>query len=1256
MKKLHQQYLLFSIIAFLLLLIYLFRPNLWQERIDTYLNGQLGKEGWSLNNSAFSGHLFTEISSKDIILTNKDGTSVLFPSIDARIKIIPLMMGKIKLNELSVSNAVIKPSFSFQNDSSNNLTFQFDPNKIPININNLNIDGDLYIPYEDTTRSINFLIDGGIANDDEKITIDLNQLNFSSLLPSFNIRTKGVKGSIDKNKISIDLNEASVNEIGIAGSFEYDFIDSSRIYAEIELNDYKLPESIFSEFPLKPNLSSLSADFIFESNFTDYEGRLKIKNDLGLNMVGNFELKSDTGFVRLNTLQLQGNDANLSLNGLVEDQGRFNGIIKLDNLDFSQWVVDSRKTAISGYLLIDGHFENMLITSLDLNADVSESLIFDGEPSSLSGGIAYSDSLLTIFNPVTLSIGSSIVAIQGRANYKTELMNLDLSLTEASSALINNFWSDTLSNGSATGSMSIGGSFDTISVDADLIINDFAYKNIQLSKFELFAKLEDLNNFDNGTIRTKFEDGQWNEFIFESGNGQFTLDNDIVKISSLELRNNKDFLQINGFLEGDSLLVLDQLQFAYQDHYLINPSQLKIKFLNNSVHIEPFEIHVDDGIVKGYFNTNPFVGKVRFSNVTTDLFPLLKIKGSEKIKGNLFGEIFFPKDTKREQVKFDFSIKDGSYINQSFDDLYVDAFYQNGMLSIDSLSLSDGEESNFKIKGKFPFPLDHKTAQQTFLESEYKNIDLSLISDFSHNQLSRIKGQYSGIFTVKGNTLKTQYYLDGKIVNAFWGRLPLGLVRGKGSYKNKRLIFENFYSDWNQNHIEGKASIPIDIDIVSKSREISPKSTLDLESSGYFRSAEFLSSYISQVDSIVGEIEIDFNIGGSVKKLIRNGSIYIEEGSIYTVLMDEPINLISAKAELKSNFMDITSFNGSINDSQSKIKNKDNFLMDGKIDFTKFFEPRYNVTANGKDIFYRSLNQDIESYADIDISIIGKDTIDISGTINARNGAIYKEFTSSESNDASNDSERTITNYNIRFPIEDSFSIRNSQIDAKISGELGMSKLYSETWNYSGEIEFIEGQIYYYLGDVFENLKGTMVFDGQGFNPFLELSASTKIGDAEIILGVFGPFDNPEWRFDSDKGYSESDILQLLTFNTRVSEEGFSTEGLGTQAQTILGAYLERQLEKNFIKSTGLKSSGIIQDVQISGTSELINPNQGEEFSINARLNQSFSLSYKRSFSLEAAYKNKVGVEYKLNPNFSVIGNVDESGQVQMKFRVRRVY
>ncbi len=85
-----------------------------------------------------------------------------------------------------------------------------------------------------------------------------------------------------------------------------------------------------------------------------------------------------------------------------------------------------------------------------------------------------------------------------------------------------------------------------------------------------------------------------------------------------------------------------------------------------------------------------------------------------------------------------------------------------------------------------------------------------------------------------------------------------------------------------------------------------------------------------------------------------------------------------------------------------------------------------------------------------------------------------------------------------------------------------------------------------------------------------------------------------------------------------------------------------------------MKSAGLIEGVKISG--DLLNPDAGEEFSISARVNKNFSFSYRRSVSLEGAYKKKVGVEYKLNPNFSVIGNVDETGNIHMKFRVRRIY
>ena len=1256
MTKKRQKILILLISFSFLVLIYLFRPSVWQDRIETYLNNQLNNSGWELENSVFSGHLFTKVSSNDIVLSKSDGAEVIFPSIEARIKIIPLLLGRVNLNQLIVSNAIIKPSMSFEKNNANQNMIPFDPSNFPLNINNLYLDGSLVISFEDSARFIDFLIDGEILNADEKINVNLKEFNFSSTLPSFAVSTRRLRGYFSKDKISLDLNAASINNTDLSGFFEYSFADSSSIYAQIELSEYQIPEQIFSELPLQPNLSSLSAIFTFESNLSEYIGDIKIQNNLGLSMQGGFDLKSDSGYVRLNNLDLKGNDASLSFNGLIEDAGRFNGIAQLNSLDLSEWVLNTQKTSISGYLLLNGNFEQMQITSIDINADVTESVSFNGEPSSFSGGISYSDSLLTIFNPITLSIDRSLITIDGSTDYTKRLLDFNLDLTEASSSLINYFWSDSLSNGKATGSMRIFGAFDQTSVGADLAISNFEYKDIKLSNFKLYTQVDDIRDTRTGSAKIKFSDGLWKDFSIQSGNGQFILNEKNILISSLELRNNFDFLQLNGSLNTDSLLVVDKFQLAYQDHFLINPSKLTLNFSNDKFSIKPFELHVDDGVIEGYFETNPFMGKIKFSNVTTDLLSLLNISGSDRISGSLFGEINFPKDTKLDKIKFDFSLKEGSLINQPFNDLRVDAFYENGAISIDTLSLIYEDKSSFFISGNIPYPFDLLKPQQAKLVSIYKNIDLSFLSNISNDYLSRIKGQFTGSFNISGITSKTQYNLDGQIHNAYWGRLPLGTVTGNGFYKNKKLTFENFSSSNGKNRLTGNAKIPVDLDLISRSRKISPNAEIELNSEGSFRSAEFISAYISEVDSIIGNIDINLSIGGPRKSLKRNGSIVISNTSVYNILMDEPVERIGAEAQLINNLLTIKSFEGSLSNPIERKIESNNFSLSGDIDFTKFFEPRYNIKANGKNIFFRSLNQDIESYADVEVFIVGKDTIDVTGTINAKNGAIYKEFDGNESTINTDDQGRVITNYNIRFPIEDTFAIRNSQIDAKISGELGMSKLYEDEWNYSGEIEFNEGQIYYYLGDVFENLKGSMMFDGQGFNPFLELSASTKIGDAEILLGVFGPFDNPDWRFDSDKGYSESDILQLLTFNTRVSEEGFSTEGLGTQAQTILGAYLERQLEKNFIKTTGLKSSGIIQDVQISGASELLNPNQGEEFSINATLNQNFSLSYKRSFSLETAYKNKVGVEYKLNPNFSVIGNVDETGQVQMKFRVRRVY
>jgi len=77
---------------------------------------------------------------------------------------------------------------------------------------------------------------------------------------------------------------------------------------------------------------------------------------------------------------------------------------------------------------------------------------------------------------------------------------------------------------------------------------------------------------------------------------------------------------------------------------------------------------------------------------------------------------------------------------------------------------------------------------------------------------------------------------------------------------------------------------------------------------------------------------------------------------------------------------------------------------------------------------------------------------------------------------------------------------------------------------------------------------------------------------------------------------------------------------------------------------SGLRKLGIVEDVSISGASALIDPTGSDDFVIKAQVSRNLSLnySYKRSFSFTNPYLNQVGVELKLNPYFSLIGNVDE--------------
>ena len=256
--------------------------------------------------------------------------------------------------------------------------------------------------------------------------------------------------------------------------------------------------------------------------------------------------------------------------------------------------------------------------------------------------------------------------------------------------------------------------------------------------------------------------------------------------------------------------------------------------------------------------------------------------------------------------------------------------------------------------------------------------------------------------------------------------------------------------------------------------------------------------------------------------------------------------------------------------------------------------------------------------------------------------------------------------YSLNIPIKDEGKFQNSQVDAIMIGEISLSKIGNQFWNIGGEVYIEDGSILSFK-DNFTGLNGYVTFDNNGINPNMDLTASTNIADEEIRLRITGDLDDADLILESRSGFSESDIIELLTFGTRFEDQEMSSTGFGVQANSLLGSLLETQLEKNLEEMSALKMLRP-DEIDISGTASFISGqnmsdserNDLEDFKISAKKkfgSKTYAnLSYKKSFSLTNPDQLQIGVEYKLNRNLSLVGNMDDKGNLHLKYRYRYAY
>ena len=79
-----------------------------------------------------------------------------------------------------------------------------------------------------------------------------------------------------------------------------------------------------------------------------------------------------------------------------------------------------------------------------------------------------------------------------------------------------------------------------------------------------------------------------------------------------------------------------------------------------------------------------------------------------------------------------------------------------------------------------------------------------------------------------------------------------------------------------------------------------------------------------------------------------------------------------------------------------------------------------------------------------------------------------------------------------------------------------------------------------------KDLKGIFL-DNKGFNPLMDLTAYTDIDDERISIHLYGDMDNLDISLESVSGFSESDILELITWGKRFEELEISSSDLETK-------------------------------------------------------------------------------------------------------------
>ena len=299
--------------------------------------------------------------------------------------------------------------------------------------------------------------------------------------------------------------------------------------------------------------------------------------------------------------------------------------------------------------------------------------------------------------------------------------------------------------------------------------------------------------------------------------------------------------------------------------------------------------------------------------------------------------------------------------------------------------------------------------------------------------------------------------------------------------------------------------LPYDLNIGSKNFSKFHKDELDFTTTASVINLPFLSPYIDNLDSAEGIYNIELSLHGNPDNILRDGNITIQNGKLHTLLFADPIQSINGFAcSNENNRLEINNFDFLLHspDDNKERKPKENANFQGSIDFKAFLIQIIIFKSTAEKASYKLLFLDVYGQGNLDLSITEGHHL-IRGRNPDSTCEGFYEFTTEDVGTLVHQENDNIMAYNLNIPIRGEAYFNNSQINAKVTGELNLSQVGSQEIDFGGQIIVEDGSVYSYT-DYFTELQGSVSFDNKGFNPDINVTAATNVGDEEIYLSMEG--------------------------------------------------------------------------------------------------------------------------------------------------------